>query len=104
MPYIKQEDRQKLDAEIDTLINRISTNFPEEKSGILNYVITRLLVNTLHLHDNTRYHNINCAAGVLECVKLEMYRRIAARYEGSKIVENTDVREYQDFDYMHGIK
>ena len=32
--------------------------------------------------------------GVLECAKLELYRRVAAPYEDDKIDENGDV--YQD--------
>jgi len=97
MPYIKKEDRTKIDKEIDLLINAIGEEFEGDISGVLNYTITRILTNTLHLHDNTRYHNINCAAGVLECVKLEMYRRIAGLYEDRKIIENSDVVEYHDF-------
>lgn len=41
------------------------------------------------------YHSV---IGVLECVKLEFYRRVAASYEYLKIMENKDVKEYEDFD------
>jgi hypothetical protein len=38
-----------------------------------------------------RYFHINKAVGVLECVKLEFYRRVAAPYEDEKIKESGDV-------------
>jgi hypothetical protein len=40
------------------------------------------------------YTNINAVIGVLECVKLELYRRLAASYEDKKVVENGDIPEY----------
>ena len=97
MPYIKKDDRLKVDAEIDALVDAILKQF-EEKSGVLNYAITRLLTSVLSLDVATRYANLNCAAGVLECVKLELYRRIAAKYEDTKVHENGDVLEYKQFE------
>ena len=38
-----------------------------------------------------RYFYLNRAMGVLECIKQEFYRRVAAPYEDIKIVENGDV-------------
>ncbi len=38
-----------------------------------------------------RYSKINSLIGVLECAKLELYRRVAAPYENDKIDENGDV-------------
>ena len=38
-----------------------------------------------------RYTHVNEAVGVLECAKLELYRRVAAPYEDEKIAENGDV-------------
>jgi hypothetical protein len=34
--------------------------------------------------------------GVLECIKLELYRMVAARYENSKSAENGSVSELDD--------
>ena len=103
MPYITQEDRSKIDDEIDRLIKVINTEFKGDISGVLNYTITRIIANTLKLHEAPRYHNINCAAGVLECIKLELYRRIAQHYEDSKILLNKDVREYEEFEKIAAI-
>jgi hypothetical protein len=37
------------------------------------------------------YQNINELIGVLECAKLELYRRVASPYEDEKIQSNGDV-------------
>jgi hypothetical protein len=40
-----------------------------------------------------RYAHLNEAIGVLECAKLELYRRIAAPYEDRKMGETGEVYE-----------
>lgn len=57
--------------------------------GQLNYVITRMVDTWLKGHPG--YAGINSAIGVLECAKLELYRRIAAPYEDKKCADNGDV-------------
>lgn len=58
--------------------------------GELNYVITKLIDQYLK-EEGLRYANINEVIGVLECAKLELYRRIAGPYEDKKIISNGDV-------------
>jgi hypothetical protein len=85
MPYIKQEARDHLDPFIDKLIDEIDyTNM-----GEINYIITRLC--DALVRGDVRYGKINSLIGVLECAKLELYRRVAAPYENEKIDENGDV-------------
>jgi hypothetical protein len=61
-----------------------------ESEGELNYAITRLgLILLRKLGKN--YANINGIVGVIECAKLEFYRRIAAPYEDDKRKENGDI-------------
>ena len=79
MPYIKKEDRIKLNK------SNISNN-----SGELNFQIT-MLINSYLKRKGVSYTNLNEAIGVLECAKLEIYRRLAAKYEDRKISENGDV-------------
>ena len=57
--------------------------------GTLNYIITRLV--HWWLGDNPNYERYNAAIGVLECAKLELYRRKVSPYEDEKINENGDV-------------
>jgi len=58
--------------------------------GDLNFLITTLLDEYLSVH-GLSYTNINNLVGVLDCVKLELYRRIAAPYEDQKLDINGDV-------------
>jgi hypothetical protein len=84
MPYIKQEDRTFFD-------DRLTFNTTAiHSAGELNYCITKLLDHYISVHGGVSYKNLNEVIGVLECAKLEIYRRIAAPYEDSKIQQNGD--------------
>lgn len=94
MPYIKKEDRKDFDSLVNALVDlvhekSISTCSPE--CGNLNYIITTLLNKTYNYDICPRYADYNEMVGVLECAKLELYRRTAAPYEDVKINENGDV-------------
>lgn len=73
MPYIKKSRRAQLDDGGD----------PQD-SGELNYAITRKIDRYIR-HRGLNYASLNETVGVLECAKLELYRRIAAAYEDRKI-------------------
>jgi hypothetical protein len=87
MPYIKMEDRPKYEESLSELISTLKSQPVESIDGELNYIITRILKESYPL----RYFNLNRAMGVLECCKLEFYRRVAAPYEDTKIEQNGDV-------------
>ena len=87
LPYIKSEKRKKYEMIIQELVSILKPLPPEEVDGDLNYVVTKLLKEVYPL----RYYHINKAVGVLECIKLEFYRRVAAPYEDLKIKESGDV-------------
>lgn len=82
MPYVLDSRRMPL------LEGKISP--PQWTPGDLNFMIT-VAVNAYIAGHNLSYTTINDVVGVLECAKLEMYRRLAAPYEDKKIVENGDV-------------
>lgn len=88
MPYIVQRDRNDFDPLVEDLASRLTS------PGDLNYVITRLVA--LWIGKPLSYTAINAAIGVLECAKLEAYRRLAAPYEDEKVICNGDVPEYSD--------
>jgi hypothetical protein len=90
MPYIKQEERKKLDSAINVLIDMLELN--EAVPGDFNYTITRLIHSYIK-NNNLKYQNINDMIGMLECAKLELYRKVAGPYEDTKIAENGDVSE-----------
>lgn len=84
MPYIDPDARIRLEA----------GSGPAD-AGELNYAVSRLvdayLQRCAESAGRLRYAHLNEAIGVLECAKLELYRRVAAPYEDLKIVENGDV-------------
>lgn len=77
MPYISQVARLAL---------KIRT--PHD-AGELNYAVTQLIL--AFLGGNPHYEDYNTVLGVLEAVKLELYRRAIAPYEDWKMAENGDV-------------
>ena len=95
MPYIKQTDRELINPLLDDFLRSVDVL----TVGDLNYTITSILHQWLK-DQNLCYKNINAAIGVLECVKLELYRMIAAPYEDNKKflngaisdLDNTDAR------------
>ena len=80
MPYIKGDRRVALSGYLDSA----------KTAGELNYRITELVVQYCH-ERKLSYQAINDALGALEGAKLEFYRRVAAKYEDHKIIENGDV-------------
>jgi hypothetical protein len=80
MPYIDNKARQRLDK-----------GGQPETPGELNYVISRAVDDYLVRKGGLRYAHLNEVVGVLECAKLELYRRVAAPYEDEKIAEAGDV-------------
>jgi len=100
MPYISRELRERLDGAIETLLARMgeeglggSAGLTAGGPGVVNYVITRIVAGAC-LRGGTNYAKINEAVGVLECAKLEFYRRLAGPYEDKKIDASGDVKEY----------
>lgn len=99
MPYISQDKRDILDPVIDVLhreLVALELDDPDNVTeGNLNYVITRLFHMVYGDHESTRYAQINDAMGVLECVKQEYYRIVAAPYENQKIFDNGPVQRFR---------
>lgn len=85
MPYIKKEARENFAALAD-LISKTEI----ETAGNLNYLITTLCKKFMK-ESTENYDQYNTIVGVLECAKLEFYRRRVASYENQKIVQNGDV-------------
>jgi hypothetical protein len=91
MPYIAQEQRVQLEETITELVNNIIKDVPEEQfDGVLNYVLTEVLHRVI-LMSGVRYNKIQQVIGILECAKLEAYRRVAGPYEDIKSITNGDV-------------
>lgn len=86
MPYIKHRDW--IDTKLEPMIAALVSD-PNISAGEINYTITQVLL--AWLPTSPRYEDYNKALGVLEAVKLELYRRMVAPYEDAKCAENGDV-------------
>ena len=84
MPYIKQEDRNKLDIYIEELCQALSQ---DNNEGEYNYAITKLIHNYV-ASKGKNYKTLNSAVGILECAKAEFIRVVVSPYEDIKIKEN----------------
>lgn len=78
MPYIQQEDRDK-----------ILSGEKYTTPGELNFCFTGVALE--YLGDNPNYQKFNDVIGAIECCKMELYRRKIALYEDEKIQTNGDV-------------
>jgi len=87
MPYIPRGERE----ELDEIVGALTTNLRNGNfRGKLNYFISSVAQGLVEAN-GVSYSFINDFIGVLECCKLELYRRVASPYEDSKIEENGDV-------------
>lgn len=92
MPYIKDFLRGELDPLVTDLTDKVFSLHKTEgrdRDGMLNYVITKLLLQS---YPSTSYKVYNEIIGVLECCKLEFYRKQVAEYENQKEFENGSVK------------
>lgn len=79
MPYVKPEARDEI----------FGGRMPDSP-GELNFLLTSIVSEYL-MDEGLSYGAVNEVIGVLECVKLELYRRVAAPYENNKKEINGDV-------------
>lgn len=85
MPYVHPAIRAAYEPELGKLLRIIT---PDTRSGDLNYLITKILHKAL---GETSYTRANELVGVLECAKLELYRKKLNSYEDLKEKENGEV-------------
>ena len=82
MTYIKKSQRYDLDKTI--------SNISKLDVGKLNYLVTRLMLKYIS-ENGESYKHYNDIIGVLECAKMELYRRRISAYENKKMNENLDM-------------
>ena len=85
MPYISEERQQAIDRSITT-----EGYVAPQTAGELTYVLTRFADAWIAV-EGLSYDAIAGAIAAFECSKLELYRRVAAPYEDSKMEANGDV-------------
>ncbi len=98
MPYIDKFTRMQFDPKLEDLVEALfdQINLPLDSferdisnPGNLNYTITKII--NAWLGHTPNYAKYNEVIGVLECAKLELYRRKVSEYEDQKCRENGDV-------------
>lgn len=87
MPYIKKENRKKLDIYIKNL-NAILGEMSDKNVGDYTYVVYKLLKDSVK---KNKYFKFALVMGLLQSVDKELYRRIVSKYENEKIKQNGDV-------------
>lgn len=112
MPYIKPEHREKYEAKLQALVDEVVEAMRWETSyglpGHMNYLITSLIMRSYNQTASMEmdaelskappmdYHDYNDIVGVLECAKMEVYRRFAVPYEDLKISTNGDIKTNEE--------
>lgn len=84
MPYITEERKSELQKSINSILSEPLS------IGDVNYIITMIVQKYIY-NLGINYSVLNEVIGVLECAKLELYRRLVSVYEDNKIKENGDV-------------
>lgn len=90
MPYIAPKEREQYEETIQSLVEDFFHS-GDNWRGDMNYVVSSIIARLIEKWQGPRYAQINDLIGVLECIKLELYRRVAAPYEDIKAEENGDV-------------
>jgi len=91
MPYITEEDRCAMELP-DAPMSLTAHYDNPTKPGELNYIISSFC-DAYITNKGMSYTTTNEVIGVLECAKLELYRRVLAPYEEQKCRENGEVYE-----------
>ncbi len=104
MPYIKPEIREAMTEDdfefrelIDEVINHIRTIDIEDREGICNYTITRIVAGAMKPQTGWRYKYLNRAYGTFFSAAAEFNRRLMSQYENLCIERNGDIPEYETF-------
>ena len=87
MPYVKHAVRQVFEPELSRLRGLIDGGVIQP--GDLNYIMTAIIKT--YLGQAPGYTRYNAAIGVLECAKLEVYRKWLVPYEDVKAMENGEI-------------
>lgn len=87
MPYVTQEDRDKVFEQLKPLLGKLMS---DPRPGLLNYIYT-MLADTYTQSKGLSYGTLNDVVGVFASAQSEYQRRVVAKYEDQKILENGDV-------------
>ena len=89
MTYIKRQRRAAIDPIIDGLIKRLREIGPLRDD--LEYVVTRLVIESLRPPNGWDHHSLNDCTSVLYEAADEIHRRLRGVYEDEQIATNGDM-------------
>ena len=88
MPYIPKSEKDRVDKGLVALhLSEINN------AGALNYAVHQVIAKYISQNKDD-YQTYNDIIGVLDCAKMELYRRVISDYEDKKILQNKDVPPY----------
>jgi len=88
MPYIDKQSRIKFETILQDFEETLKEN--DLSAGDMNYLISSML-HKYSTKNEPNYSKYNEIIGLLECAKMEFYRRLISNYEDVKINTNGDV-------------
>lgn len=104
MPYIDKEARKGIHAfgpdlhfeeMVDNIITHIRSREINNRDGLCNYAISRIVAGSMKPDLGWRYKYLNRAYGTFLSAAAEFYRRLVAPYEDDLIKVNEDIPEYE---------
>lgn len=108
MPYVDDSIKNVIDScieeavDLDDFVDHVLKaagfyDFQPKLPGVANYIVSTIVTELLCKIGSPKhcYSGINAAIGVLECAKMELYRRVAAPYEDLAINTNGDIEAYK---------
>jgi len=94
MPYIKEENRNKIDYAIEELVEQFRNEIGWSDTGAANYTITRVILGCMKPVNGWTYDSLSDVIKTLECAKLEIIRRLLDKHENNAIIKNGDLNEF----------
>lgn len=93
MPYVKQQQRARLDPYIwQLIVELVRMGFA---SGDVSYALTQVLLSYVKYHGKC-YKTLKDVGGILSYTDKEFYRKVVAPYEDKKAKENGEVFDEED--------
>jgi hypothetical protein len=97
-PYILPSSRPPIDEAVDHLVEVIrSQNSDGAWMGDAAYAISRLLPGLTLKFGEPRYWHMVALMGIMETVKIELFKRIASPFELERMKHNGDVSEFRQY-------
>jgi hypothetical protein len=101
MPYINEDSRiavvfrdNSLNDSIEDIIGYIQDLDDDQKEGVCNFVISRIVAGGMKPDTGWRYMWMSRAYGVFQSAGAEFYRRLLGPLEDEAIKKNGDIPEY----------